>query len=187
MTKNQYFTVPNFLTFLRLALTPLVIWLLFDERLRLAALIFLCAGITDWFDGYLARIFKSETNLGRLFDPIADKVLLVGTYTALGILGVLPLWITGIIIARDIMIIGGSFLVWYHQLSIQLEPLVISKINTFFQIILVLLVLCRGFLEQSETLSSLIQIIIYVTLTTTIVSGFTYAKTYFQHRKKHPY
>ena len=116
--------LPNGLTVGRIAATPLVAVLPFvpSSGARLGAfLLFVAAAVTDWFDGYLARVRKEETNLGRVLDPLADKMLLVGTFvpmyflqhefpfkTPIGDFG-LPWWVVAIILGREVT------MTWFRQ------------------------------------------------------------------------
>lgn len=118
--------LPNGLTVARIAVTPLIAALPFSPSAsaRLAAfLLFLAAAISDWFDGYLARRRKQETDLGRMLDPLADKLLLVGTFvpmyflshkypfeTPIGDFG-LPWWVAAIILGREVT------MTWFRQFA----------------------------------------------------------------------
>jgi CDP-diacylglycerol--glycerol-3-phosphate 3-phosphatidyltransferase len=118
--------LPNGLTIARITVTPLIAALPFvpSASARLGAfLLFFAAAISDWFDGYLARRRKQETNLGRMLDPLADKLLLVGTFipmyflahqfpfeTPIGNFG-LPWWVAAIVLGREVT------MTWFRQFA----------------------------------------------------------------------
>lgn len=108
MAKDIY-TLANHITFLRLAAIPLlVILLLFPQKVPsfLAALVFLLASLTDLLDGFLARRKKQVTTLGKLLDPLADKLLVSAALIMLIPLGRVPAWMVFLIIGREIAITG---------------------------------------------------------------------------------
>ena len=87
---------------------PVIFWLLLTGRTQLAFLIFVLAGISDAVDGYLAKRFDWRTELGAYLDPLADKLLIVSIYIALGVRGELPLWLIIMVVSRDILIVAGG-------------------------------------------------------------------------------
>ena len=100
---------PNILTLFRIAATPLiVILMLYPNRLctLLAGIIFSAAAITDYFDGYFARTRGLESNLGKVMDPVADKLLVSSAFIMLTSLGWVPAWVVCIIIGREIAVTG---------------------------------------------------------------------------------
>ncbi|MBU0961018.1 MAG: CDP-diacylglycerol--glycerol-3-phosphate 3-phosphatidyltransferase [Proteobacteria bacterium] len=107
---KQLMTGPNLLTGLRFALIPLLVVLLSLEQSILIAFVawfvFAFAAFTDWLDGYLARKYHSETVLGKLMDPLADKVLVTAALIMLIPLGRIPAWICLLIVSREIIITG---------------------------------------------------------------------------------
>ena len=107
----QVLTVANQLTFLRIALIPAFVLLIVYGYLGWALIVFLIAGLTDALDGLIARLASQKTSLGAWLDPMADKLLLVTTFIVLTIPGLdltnrMPLWLTILIISRDIVIVG---------------------------------------------------------------------------------
>ena len=107
---KQLITWPNLLTGLRFSLIPLLVVLLsLEQTTRVAFLawfVFTFAALTDWLDGYLARKFDSETVLGQLMDPLADKILVTAALIMLIPLGLIPAWVCLLIISREIVITG---------------------------------------------------------------------------------
>ena len=106
--------VANALSLARLCSAPLVVWLIVTDELTLAFWIFLGASFSDAADGFIAKRLGSLSVLGRYLDPIADKVLLVGVFIALGDYDEagdrLPLWLVFLVVFRDMSIVGGAVL-----------------------------------------------------------------------------
>lgn len=130
--------LPNILTFSRIAVVPLLIFLLyFDSRIInfFTALLIIAAAVTDALDGYLARKYELVTSFGKLLDPVADKILLVTTMVMLVFLGRAPAWIVCLILCREIAITGLRAIVADHGVIIDASPL--AKYKTIFQIVAV--------------------------------------------------
>lgn len=128
--------LPNQLTVLRIILTPIFFVLLIsgDAALMQIALgVFLVAAITDWYDGWLARKFNYITNWGRVWDPLADKILTSAAFIALVIMGLVELWMVLIILFRDLIITGLRIYSDYR--NIPFPTSVYAKWKTFLQMI----------------------------------------------------
>ncbi|MFZ5912598.1 MAG: CDP-alcohol phosphatidyltransferase family protein [Pseudomonadota bacterium] len=166
----------NFVSLLRLLLTPAVIWLLLEERPVAALGLFLFAGLTDALDGMIAKRFGQVTELGAYLDPVADKVLLASTFITLGVLQELPLWLVLLAVSRDAMIVGGVLLSYTMNYPVVMNPLMISKLNTVAQIVLVALVLGRmGFMSGSQNwLAEVTTYLVWLTAASTAASGGAY-------------
>lgn len=168
--------IPNIISMGRILLVPLVVWLLMRERFAEALLLFAVAGASDALDGYLAKHFHWTSRLGSILDPLADKLLLVSSYLALGWLGIIPVWLVAAVIVRDALILFGA--IAYHYLigHVEMAPTLVSKINTLAQIVLVLA------LVMSLSLMPLppwaITGMIYFVLATTVLSGLDYFRTW---------
>lgn len=113
------------------------------DQFMLALVLFGMAGISDALDGFLAKHYHWESRLGSILDPIADKLLLVASFTTLAWLGLLPMWLLWLVIGRDLVIVIGGLAYHYVVGKFELLPLWSSKINTFMQIALVLLVMLQ--------------------------------------------
>ena len=108
---NKIFTLPNFLSFIRLCMIPAFLILLFNDYNLAATLIFAIAASTDWVDGQIARRTNSVSKLGQLLDPFVDRFLMISGVVGLFLIGRLPLWIILVVIIRDVfMLAGGSYL-----------------------------------------------------------------------------
>ncbi len=110
-TADRVLTVPNVITVVRLACIPIFSWLLFVQENRLAAGSLLGAlGATDWVDGYIARHFDQVSDLGKVLDPTADRLLFIVCVGAIIIDGSAPLVFSILVVVREV-IVGGSLVV----------------------------------------------------------------------------
>jgi cardiolipin synthase len=157
---------------LRIVLVAPVVWALGTEQFALALILFAVAGISDGLDGFLAKHYHWESRLGSILDPIADKLLLVASFATLTWLGALPVWLLWLVIARDLIIIGGGLAYHYKVGQFDLTPLWSSKINTTLQIALVLLVIVQQ--QWFEGLDQLVTIGIWLVVASVINSGTEY-------------
>ena len=136
--------LPHFISLLRLAAAPFVVWLLYRSSYRAALLLVLGAGLTDWLDGYAARKLGASGRIGIVLDPLADKVLLVTLFVAMGFLGLVPLWLFLLVTIRDLVIVAGAWLLRLLRNRRRFLPSMLGKISTFFQIVLSLLALVQA-------------------------------------------
>jgi cardiolipin synthase len=164
--------IPNIISLLRIALVVPIMVLLHRQEYGLVLVLFAVAGISDGLDGYLARRFDWRSELGALLDPLGDKFLLVGVYLVFGWNGLLPWWLVGLVILRDVVIVGGA--IAYRQLcrDLTMEPTLISKANTLLQILLGLLVIVVA-MDQSFP-SWLLPGMILLVAVSTLWSGIDY-------------
>jgi len=172
LREERLVNIPNSLTLGRIVLVPLVVWLIITREMLPAFLLFLLAGLSDAADGFLAKRYGWNTELGAYLDPIADKALLVSIYVTLGLAGQLPAWLVIAVVSRDILIVGAVVLSWMLSRPLMMKPLLISKANTFAQIVLAGLVLAE--LGLGLGLEGLVALLIWVTGTLTIVSAAAY-------------
>jgi cardiolipin synthase (CMP-forming) len=98
---SQWRTIPNLLSFARLALTPLLGWLILRGNSNWAAALFGLMGITDYLDGYIARRTNTVTDLGTTLDPVSDRVLAMVALVTMLMAGILPWWLAVPVLARD--------------------------------------------------------------------------------------
>ncbi|NQV85278.1 MAG: CDP-alcohol phosphatidyltransferase family protein [Rhodospirillales bacterium] len=168
--------VPNTITIARLVAVPFVVWLILDGNLVTAFWVFLAAAISDALDGIIAKHFHSETIFGAFIDPLADKVLLVGTYITLGHEGFLQTWLVILVVFRDIVIVGGALVFQTVTQSLTMQPLMISKANTVAQLCLAIGVLfIEGYGIQD---GPVVAIMGYIVAVMTVWSGATYVITW---------
>lgn len=162
------FNLPNGLTFLRLLLAPVIVILLINGADAWALVVFLLAGITDGLDGYFARSLRERTELGRVLDPVADKVLLGSAFFTLAFLGRLPLWLVVIAVGRDLVVVVGSCILYGVTGRLGYPPSVIGKLTTVLQLLTVLAAMILG--EGDALLHPLF----WGTAAVTVLSGLDY-------------
>jgi cardiolipin synthase (CMP-forming) len=146
---NSILTIPNLISFLRLALIPVFASLLFYGYSATALVVFLIAGISDGLDGFIARRFKQESELGTIIDPIADKLLMTTAFIILTMPNVMqparhlpvPFWVTAAVIGRDVLIITVAGAINIMTGFRGFKPSWLGKASTFVQVIAVGLIL----------------------------------------------
>lgn len=122
-------------------MVPIVITMIVIPNWMAAFLIFLAAGISDGVDGYLAKKFNLQSELGAFLDPIADKALLMSIYVALAVTKEIPAVIAILVVSRDVMIVGAFIVAWVMDKPMRIQPHFVSKANTVAQIFLAAAVL----------------------------------------------
>jgi len=173
---NSAFNIANLLTISRLILIPVFVILVAYSYKGLAFFFFLAAGITDLLDGIIARIKDIKTPIGAFLDPLADKLLLVSAYflltlPQLKLVNRVPLWITIIIIFREIIIVIGAFSVQTVTGKFRIIPSIPGKITTDVQLGTMFLILLFNYLERT---SFIIMWLLYLVAGLTIISGLHY-------------
>ena len=172
--------LPNIITISRLLLTPYIVWLILSENYFLGFIFFLISGASDALDGFIAKRFNQQTLLGSYLDPIADKFLIVSSIVLLGYNGYVPIWLIIIIVSRDIAIFGAIIISWMLGTNLRIEPLIISKVNTFLQIFYIvttfIVILNNQILNELTT--SIHGITTYLIAISTILSWMSYLKVW---------
>ncbi len=134
--------LPNLITLIRIAAIPLFLILLTAERYGGALLLFGLSALTDSLDGAIARLTHSRTVFGAYIDPLADKLLLASSLIFLSFLGLIPLWLTIVVVSRDIVILLGFVVLFLASgRAIEVEPSFLGKGSTFLQLLTVTLTL----------------------------------------------
>lgn len=130
--EDRILTIPNAISVVRLLCIPLFLWLLFAEEDRARAAYLLGAlGATDWVDGYIARHFNQVSNLGKVLDPTADRLLLAVGIVAILIDGAVPRWVAVLVLAREVMI-SVAVLVLASMGAARIDVTWFGKAGTFF-------------------------------------------------------
>ena len=162
--------IPNALTLLRILLVPVLVVALLDatpEAQWVAAAVFALAAFTDGLDGYLARSRRSETNFGKVMDPIADKLLVAAALISLVSLERLAPWVAMVIIAREFAVSGLRIAAGAQGVVIPASRL--GKLKTVTQIAAIL-----ALIAVDDTGAWWVQTLLYVAVATTIASGADY-------------
>jgi len=168
--------LPNLICLIRLALIwPVLVTLHAGEHVAVLGL-FVAAAVSDGLDGYLAKRFNWTSELGKILDPLADKLLLVTVFVESAWLGLVPWWLTAAVVARDVLIGLGAltFRLWFGPL--RGRPTVISKVNTAAQLAYVMLVLLNAAARVPPR--EILDACAVLTLATTVVSGLHYVLTF---------
>lgn len=173
--------LPNAISVFRIALIVPVALSIIDGQYATALSLFLIAGISDGIDGFLARRFDWHTRLGALLDPIADKLLMAASFVTLAFVGVIPVWLAGVVVFRDLVIIGGATTYNFLIAPVQGEPTLISKINTTLEILFVVGVLARAAFEMPG--DTTILVLGAGVLVTVVISGVDYVVAWSQRAR----
>ena len=164
--------LPNAISLLRIVLVAPILALMLNDRHDVALILFFVAGFSDGLDGYLAKRFNWHTRAGALLDPIADKLLVAGTFVTLGVTGHLPIWLATIVVLRDVVIVGGAMAYNFLVRPVEGDPTRISKLNTAFELTLVLFVISRAAFGWPDQIS--ITVLGTAVLVTVVISGIDY-------------
>ena len=168
--------LPNVITLLRIALVPVFLVFLIQNRYGLAAGVFIIAGLTDAIDGAVARMTNKKTELGALLDPLADKFLVLTAFVALALMGRLPLWLAGAVIIRDAAIIAGCFYFYRRGFRDAIRPTPLGKLTTFMLIFLLMVALAGLYMGRefalTEYLSRLAAALLAASGAQYIIRGF---------------
>jgi cardiolipin synthase (CMP-forming) len=171
---SRILTVPNQLTFLRLAFLPFFIMAIHYDRYMLALGILLAAGISDGLDGLLARGLNQRTPLGAYLDPIADKLLMSSSYLILALHGKIKWWLVILVMGRDVLLLVAAAVVLITAGYRPFPPSLYGKATTFFEILLIVLVLLLA-VWPKHALWIARQLCTYLVAAFVILSGFHYS------------
>ncbi len=169
-------TLPNFITLLRLAVLPFFLYAISVGRFDVALGVFVAAGISDGIDGYLARRFGMKSALGAYLDPIADKLLLMSSYLFLAIPSFpgavkVPVWLAFLVLSRDLLILMVALLLILSSSKRRFPPTWLGKVTTVTLIVTVLFVLCANLWDWPR---AVVLVAFGAAATTTLLSGFDY-------------
>ncbi len=174
----KIYTIPNIITFIRIFLIPIILYLLFSENpniVLIAGLLFIISSVSDYFDGYLARTLNQSSKLGTLLDPIADKLLIASVIVVLvdtGVISNIHVVPAIIILLREIAISGlREFLA---KLNTDMPVSKLAKYKTTFQMVsLSILIISLGF-ELNDLLWNIGLITLWIAAIITLLSGYNY-------------
>jgi len=164
--------IPNCICVFRIILVVPIVFSLLSADFRWALLLIFVAGLSDGLDGFLAKNFGWRTRLGGLLDPLADKLLLVAVILTLTYLDLTPVWLAGVVIGRDLIIVVGATTYNFLIGSVEPNPSAISKLNTGLQLLYMLLVISGQAFDWSLKISTLL--VGTGVFFTSVVSGLDY-------------
>jgi cardiolipin synthase len=173
---NNSLTAANQLTLLRVLLIPGFVLLVVYGHLGRALIVFAVAGLTDALDGLIARRAGQKTSLGAWLDPMADKLLLVTTFVVLtlpdlGLTNRLPIWLTALIITRDVLIVLTVAIVNLAMGPRTFRPSIFGKIATATYILTAVVAM---FFNYRGHHSPVVDVFVYASLAITVISGVHY-------------
>lgn len=166
--------IPNLLSLTRIILVPVFVIFLMQDKYYSALIIFIIAGLTDALDGTMARLLNAQTKLGSYLDPIADKLLLTTSFVTLAILGIIPSWLTVIVISRDFMILLGIAILTLMSITFEIKPALVGKVTTTLQIGTVFLVLLYKAFTNNLNYNFVLNLFFWLTAALTVASGLVY-------------
>ncbi|MGF1651609.1 MAG: CDP-alcohol phosphatidyltransferase family protein [Hyphomicrobiaceae bacterium] len=172
-------SIPNLVTIARILLVPVIFWLMATDRMQAAFIVFVIAGVSDALDGFLAKRYGWQTEVGAHLDPLADKLLVVSVFLAMGYSGGLPLWIVVAVVSRDLLIVAAVVLAWVLGNPFQIKPLWVSKATTAAQIVLAATVLAKS--AFGLAIADLLTVLVWVTGLLTLLSLAAYLKAWLVH------
>lgn len=173
--------LPNLITLVRFVLIFPTAWFVWEGNYAEALILMLVAGLSDGLDGALARGYRWTSKFGEMADPLADKLLVGMVFVLLTIQGHIPFWAAVIVIGRDLVIVCGAMT--FRQLfgALEIDPTLISKINTGLQVIVLVLTLID--LSDMEHLADLAGLLVdpvgmWLVAGFSLVSGLDYVVTW---------
>lgn len=168
--------IPNIISVIRILLVVPIAIALARHLLALSVVLFAVAAVSDAADGYLAKRFGWQSELGGVLDPLADKLLLVTVFISLGILDLVPIWLVVAAVARDVIIVSGAAAYRFVIGPLTAHPSHVSKLNTLSQAAYILAVVGRAKLSvPPEWVATWLGALVFATV---VVSGIDYVLVY---------
>lgn len=170
----MYVTLANILCLIRILLTPIIVWLLFlgVDYSTWAIVLFTVAAITDFCDGYCARRYQAVSHFGAFLDPIADKVLILGCFTAFYMIDFIPLWFLVVLAVRDIVITGLRLVM--KARGVHMITSMTAKWKTFFQFMFMYMLFWQSIAEVTKLPISIISTSLYLLTFLSLYSATEY-------------
>jgi cardiolipin synthase len=177
-TPDRLLNIPNLFSLSRVFLVPVFLYAIIKGRTQMAFIIFLVSALTDFLDGASARLLNQKTKLGALLDPLGDKMFMTGaiiilTIPSLNSPNVLPLWLTAIVIGRDVLIAGGALFLYFLIQKKSFPPTMTGKSSTVWQFSVLLLVLLFNMLGKEAGFLFWLYIVAGIL---TVISGYEYVQ-----------
>jgi cardiolipin synthase len=175
--KNSLLNIPNILSLLRILLIPVFLVLMIQGKVMEASAVFFFAGFTDVLDGFAARLLHQRTKIGALLDPAGDKLLMTSAFIVLTIPSlnsphIIPLWLTIVVISRDLFIVSSAFALYKLRGQKTFLPSIWGKSSTVCQFMVLILVL---FFNSFQISFPYLRLLYFLTLALTLLSGVHYS------------
>lgn len=168
--------IPNVITSIRILLVAPIAAALATHRLSIAVALFGAAALSDAADGFFAKRYGWQSELGAVLDPLADKLLLATVFITLAYLNLVPPWLMTTAVARDLIIVLGALLYRYSFGALNVRPSVVSKFNTLCQAAYILSVVVRE--EFSVPSAWVVTVLGALVFATVAISGIDYVLIY---------
>jgi cardiolipin synthase (CMP-forming) len=168
--------IPNVITSIRILLVAPIAVALAQQRLALSIALFGVAAGSDAADGFLAKRYGWQSDLGAVLDPLADKLLLVTVFIVLAYMKLVPLWLMGVAVARDAIIVSGATLYRYCIGPLTVRPSSVSKFNTLCQAAFIMAIVSRQ--EFALPSAGVVMVLGALVFVTVVVSGIDYVLIY---------
>ena len=166
--------LPNYITLFRVVLIPFFINLMIYGYYREALVVFVVAGVTDALDGLIARLTKSQTELGAFLDPMADKLLILSAFVTLVLLEKMPVWLSIIVVSRDVILVLGSVILYVTGHTLKVSPSIVGKATTVLQLMVVTLTLVLINYNAQGIEHGFLPVLQWTAAAVTIASGIQY-------------
>lgn len=175
---KSWITIPNGLTILRIILIPFIVFGISKQAWYYVFILLMVSSITDFFDGYIARALHQETYLGRVLDPLADKIFIISIFTSLAFINSpsfwIPKWFVVLVLTRELVIVLGSLFIIETKVKFEIHPTIWGKLTTFFQFMFIAWLFILNFFGWLPTKTYFILLIILSVFS--LISFFQYAK-----------
>ena len=166
--------VPNVITIFRILLVPVYLAFVVSGEYGWALASFVVAGASDAVDGAVARFTHDITEFGAALDPVADKTLALAAFVSLTALGAIPLWLTLVVILRDVVIVAGNFAIYFRRIEFRIRPFITGKVATFLQFALLVSALHGLYIGPGARGLDITGWLVWPTLAFVVVSGVQY-------------
>ncbi len=175
--------LPNLLSIFRMCLVPVFVVVFFSDSAHAyayAAAVYALAGITDVLDGIIARRYNLITKLGKILDPLADKMMTITVFVCISIAELIPWWIIALIFAKDALLVAGGMKL-YSEMSGVFKSNILGKLATVFLVIggILILLFQRILPPIFETIFS------YGSVLLSFLAFFSYLYQYYKFKKNH--
>lgn len=175
---KNWLTISNLLTVSRIVITPFIIWGIFNKSWNLVFSLYMYAGITDLIDGYLARLLKQETFLGKALDPVADKFLIISSFLSLTFIDspsfFIPKWFVWVVLSRELIILLGSLFLMKNNVDFKINPTIWGKLTTLFQSVFIIWIFVCHFLGWAPRKTYYVTLVLLTIFS--LVAFFQYLK-----------
>ncbi|MBL8242827.1 MAG: CDP-alcohol phosphatidyltransferase family protein [Rhodanobacteraceae bacterium] len=166
--------LPNTLSLARLVAALPIAWLVVDDHAQLAMVCFIIAGASDGLDGWLAKRFGWQSQLGGWLDPLADKALVLAVCVALALHGDLPWWLLALIAVRDVVIVSGAVAFHFSYAPLYARPTWLGKLTTFALLLTVVALLARN--VGAQIVPAVVDALVWLCAGLLVASGIDYVR-----------